>query len=152
MHDFLPSHFKKFKTRKKSILRWIYLSFFKGCLDLWLLCLHLLLGLLQFMDALTSLSNLFSQIWDFLCREMCAFQSLGSRLEHIFLKYKGNVFLTHVGGSCFHASWSPADPEPPHRSSSFWTAQCQESEPPSELPQAQPDPPRISASTLPAPE
>uniref|UniRef100_A0A671VR35 Uncharacterized protein n=1 Tax=Sparus aurata TaxID=8175 RepID=A0A671VR35_SPAAU len=40
----------------------IYLSLFKSCLDLRLLCLHLLLGLLQLMDALTSLTDLFSQI------------------------------------------------------------------------------------------
>ena len=48
----------------------MYLSLLKGCLDLRLLCLHLLLGLLQLMDALASLTNLFSQIRDLLCRDM----------------------------------------------------------------------------------
>merc|ERR1719369_428992 len=38
------------------------LSFLQGCLDLCLLCLHLLLGFLQLMDALSSLTDLFSQV------------------------------------------------------------------------------------------
>ena len=59
---------------------------------------------------------------------------------------------THVGGSCFHASGSPADPELLHMSSSSWKAQCWENEPLSEIPQALPGPPHISASTLPGPD
>ncbi|KAG7272861.1 hypothetical protein CRUP_029301 [Coryphaenoides rupestris] len=38
------------------------LIFLKGCLDLRLLSLHLLLGLLQLMDVLSSFTNLFSQL------------------------------------------------------------------------------------------
>lgn len=50
-----------------GIVESLYLSLLQSRLDLRLLCLHCLLGLLQFMDALASLSDLLGQVRDLLC-------------------------------------------------------------------------------------
>lgn len=46
-----------------------YLSFLQCCLNFRFLSLHGLLGFLQLVDALSSLTNLFRQVWDLLYRK-----------------------------------------------------------------------------------